>query len=173
MKKMMTMVMTLCVTVMLIAGCYGPFKLTRKVYEWNGSLENQWGREALFLVMAVLPVYSISMFADAVFFNLVEFWGGDNPIASAPGRSTRIVSSGDREAVFSFNNEARRLRVDLFDHYRPQGFFIVEQTADGSTAARDENGEILMSASTGRDGEVKVTDAEGRAIALQMPGEMK
>ena len=165
--------MALCVTMMLMTGCYGPFKLTKKVYNWNGSLDDKWGREALFPVMAILPVYSFSIFADTVFFNLIEFWGGDNPIASRPGRPSRIVSSGDREAVFSFNSGARRMRVDMFDHYRPSGYFVVEQLENGETTARNEKGAILMTARTGHDGEVSVIDTEGREITPSLPGTIK
>ena len=64
----------------LTSGCYGPFNLTRNLHHWNGSIENKWGREGVFLVLAIFPVYAICMLGDAIIFNSIEFWGGDNPI---------------------------------------------------------------------------------------------
>ena len=64
----------------LSSGCYGPFNLTRNLHHWNGSIENKWGREGVFLVLAIIPVYGICMLGDAIIFNSIEFWGGENPI---------------------------------------------------------------------------------------------
>jgi hypothetical protein len=65
---------------MLTASCYGPFNLTRRVHHWNGEVGGKWAQEGVFLVFIILPVYGIATLADAVIFNSVEFWTGDNPI---------------------------------------------------------------------------------------------
>lgn len=67
----------------MLSGCYGPFLLTKKLHHWNGQVsENRWVVEGVFLVCAWLPVYGIATLADAIIFNSVEFWTGDNPIDS-------------------------------------------------------------------------------------------
>ena len=69
---------------LLLSGCYGPFTLTKRVHAWNGQVsENHCVVEGVFLVCAWLPVYGIATLADAVIFNSVEFWTGENPLESA------------------------------------------------------------------------------------------
>jgi hypothetical protein len=73
----------LCLSI-FASGCYGPFNLTRSLHHWNGTVvENEWGQEGIFLLLAIFPVYGLCMLGDAIIFNSIQFWGGDNPI-SAP-----------------------------------------------------------------------------------------
>lgn len=62
------------------SSCYGPFKLTKRIYHWNGSFEGKWAKEGMFLVLHIIPVYGIGMLGDGLIFNSIEFWGGNNPI---------------------------------------------------------------------------------------------
>ena len=64
----------------MTSACYGPFNLTRNIWHWNGSIENKWGREGMYLVLTIVPVYGICVLGDALIFNSIEFWGGKNPI---------------------------------------------------------------------------------------------
>jgi hypothetical protein len=64
----------------LTPGCYGPFNATRNLWKWNGSIEGKWGQEGVFLLCSIIPVYGLFMLGDALIFNSIQFWGGDNPI---------------------------------------------------------------------------------------------
>lgn len=66
-------------------GCYGSFELTKKVYDWNGSIEDKFVRSIVFFALCVIPVYPLAAFVDAVFLNLIEFWSGSNPIGMNEG----------------------------------------------------------------------------------------
>jgi hypothetical protein len=77
--KVSALLVVLCLGI-LMSGCYGPFNLTKRVYAWNGEFEGDWAQEGMFLVLAILPVYGFAMLGDALIFNSIEFWGGDNPI---------------------------------------------------------------------------------------------
>ncbi len=46
--------------------------------------EDRWGREILFVILYVIPVYPFAGFADIVLFNSIEFWTGKNPINDKP-----------------------------------------------------------------------------------------
>jgi hypothetical protein len=71
MKK--TVAILLLMTV--LSACYGPFRLTKKVYQWNNTnFDTKWEKETVFIALTVLPVYGFAAFADTVFFNAVEFW---------------------------------------------------------------------------------------------------
>jgi len=76
----------------LTAGCYGPFNLTRNLHHWNGTIENKWGQEGLFILLS--PVYGICVLGDSLIFNSIQFWGGENPI-----KLTASVASGEMDQV--------------------------------------------------------------------------
>ena len=160
MRKFIITASLLCFSLLFTAGCYGPFRLTRKVYDWNGSFNHRWEREAMFLVLNILPVYGFSALADAVFFNLIEFWGGDNPIAARPFPS-RYIARGDQQAVVTQARTGNGIRIDLFDRYRPRRTIIIGPGDGGMSVARDADGTVLMKAMTLDDGHVLLADEKG------------
>lgn len=96
MKKVVPL---LLIATILVTGCTGPFLLTKQVHEWQTGFENKWVSEAAFLGCIILPVYSLSTLADAIIFNSVEFWTGENPM------DTAVVPQGD-EMVLIQNSKA-------------------------------------------------------------------
>ncbi len=80
---------------MVQTGCYGPFKLTKSIYDWNGEVSDSGIiRSILFVGMVIIPVYGLSLFIDAIFLNSIEFWTGSNPVSLAPGEvEEQIVST--------------------------------------------------------------------------------
>lgn len=87
--------------------CLGSFALTVKVYEFNNELtDNKFINNLVFWIVGG-PVYGFTTTADVVFFNLIEFWTGSNPIAYAPmeqgedrfafeGRDFKVNRTADR-----------------------------------------------------------------------------
>lgn len=73
----------LLVAGILLTGCTGPFQLTKNLHKWQTSSEDKWIDEVAFLGCVILPVYGICCLGDAIIFNSIEFWGGENPIKSA------------------------------------------------------------------------------------------
>ena len=74
------------VTALLLqTGCFGSFQLTQKVYEFNADIDDQFAQEAVFLAMCIIPIYEFSALFDALLFNTIEFWSGDNPISMEEG----------------------------------------------------------------------------------------
>ena len=62
------------------SGCLGPYRLFNDLHEWNEEVSEQdWINETVFVVMTVVPVYSIAYLVDILILNTVEYWGGDNP----------------------------------------------------------------------------------------------
>ena len=82
-------------------GCFGTFQLTRKVYKFNRDVSpDKWIQELTFLVMVVLPVYGFATFLDAVLFNSIEFWTGNNPVLAARG-ATRTIDTAEGSATLT------------------------------------------------------------------------
>jgi hypothetical protein len=77
----------LLIASVLLAGCTGPFQLTKNLHKWQTNVsEERWTEEVVFLGCVIIPVYELCTLADVLIFNSIEFWGGENPIqkASAP-----------------------------------------------------------------------------------------
>ena len=67
----------------LVTGCYGNFKVTKAVYDWNGQVENRYARSAVMVCMLILPVYEFAALGDIIIFQPVKFWTGDDLDISA------------------------------------------------------------------------------------------
>jgi hypothetical protein len=65
------------VALLMTVGCYGNFKVTKSLYEWNGEIENEYLESAAMIGMIIIPAYEVAMLADAIVFNPIEFWTGD------------------------------------------------------------------------------------------------
>lgn len=86
MKKTTLVIMSaMLVFTTTLQSCIGSFSLTRKVYEFNKSVGNNWIQELVFLVFCAIPVYGTAIFIDAVILNLIEFWTGSNPLSMNEG----------------------------------------------------------------------------------------
>ena len=86
MKKFIRNAAMTLATVAMLSSCMGSFTLTKKVYNWNENAGDKWVNEVVFLALNILPVYSVTMFADAVVLNSVEFWTGERLIADSGER---------------------------------------------------------------------------------------
>jgi hypothetical protein len=78
-----------------VAGCYGSFALTKKVYEWNGTVGDKWVNSAVMWVLMWIPVYSATTFIDFVILNTVEFWTGSNPMTMKAGEQKIQYATND------------------------------------------------------------------------------
>jgi hypothetical protein len=100
MKKItiVLMAIALSATILMQTGCYGSFGLTKKVYEFNGSVGDKFLNTIVFWAFCILPVYEVAGFLDVVLFNLLEFWTGSNPIAMNEGDiDIQMLKAGDKE----------------------------------------------------------------------------
>ena len=160
------------------AGCYGPFKLTCKLHEWNGrATENRWANEAIFFVLAGVGVYSLCAFADAVVLNSIEWWSGRNPMdhgstekkkAEAPGRFV----AGDEEVAVSLAPEGDAVVVERFRAGAPAGNVRIERQGD-SAVAKDAGGATLYTARPAPDGNLVVSDPSGTPVAFYSAAEIR
>jgi hypothetical protein len=109
MKKAM---LTTLAALALIAstGCVGKFRLFNTIADWNVKFdEEKWINELIFLGLNIIPVYGLSLFADALVFNSIEFWTGKPAEFLAgvdqQGNEYRIVSNGDGTATLFYQGQ--------------------------------------------------------------------
>jgi Domain of unknown function (DUF3332) len=86
----------LLIATILFTGCTGPFALTKNLHKWQTNVSDDlWAEEGVFLACVIIPVYEVCVLGDAIIFNSIEFWGGENPIqsASAPAGNEMCLRS--------------------------------------------------------------------------------
>lgn len=93
MKKTAVTVALVCALMgsALLPSCIGSFALSNKLLAWNKQISNKFVNELVFLAFWILPVYEVSGLADIIVLNSIEFWSGENPIASA----SKVVEGND------------------------------------------------------------------------------
>ena len=75
------MVFVVIFTGMSFTGCAGQFALFNRAVSAVGNLGGRWIGAVVFWIIGG-PVIGITIFADVFIFNVIEFWTGNNLIAS-------------------------------------------------------------------------------------------
>ena len=74
-----------------MTSCLGPNNAFNNLNHWNTKVtDSKWGNEGIFLVLTIIPVYTLFYWGDILIFNSIEFWGGENPIDVVPLLIERI-----------------------------------------------------------------------------------
>jgi hypothetical protein len=84
MKKKSVMLLVACTLAgsILFSSCVGQFALTNRLLKWNRSIDSKFVNELVFIAFCIVPVYEVTVMADALVINSIEFWSGDNPLAA-------------------------------------------------------------------------------------------
>lgn len=137
-------------------GCYGRFPLTRAVYDFNGSIgarvadgepQQSVSQQIVFWAFVIVPVYEVSMLADTIVFNLIEFWT-EETIGDEIEEELGRVGAGDATGDTALADAGLRL----------------EQASRAVLLARGPDGEVLGRALKASDGSVTLTDARGGVV---------
>jgi hypothetical protein len=113
MKKVFFTAAAACIMITQ-TGCFGSFEMIKKVYDWNdGISDNKVVKTLIFYVLNIIPVYGIAGFLDVVIFNLIEFWGGSNPIAMEAGQVEEqfMAIKGENYKVTATKNQMKFEKV--------------------------------------------------------------
>lgn len=108
---------------LLFSSCVGSFALSNKVLSWNRSLGNKFVNELVFFAFWVIPVYEVTLMADALVINSIEFWTGDNPLtASVKAVDTEqgryLIACDGKGYDITFEPDGRTVRLDFSDSDR-------------------------------------------------------
>lgn len=76
---------------MMFTSCIGSFSLTNKVLAWNKQVSNKFVNTLIFAAFWPIPVYPLTLLADVLVINSIEFWSGSNPVAA----NTQIIDGKD------------------------------------------------------------------------------
>ncbi len=107
MKNTMIKMLAAGLIVAAMSSCYGPFRLTNKLHDWNGRVsQKKFVNELVFLGMCIIPAYEICVLGDALIFNSIEWWGGRNPITMKDGQreEIKLAHEGQQYKVIKTRN---------------------------------------------------------------------
>lgn len=161
MRKSMIFVVLLA---FFLTGCTGSFNLTKKVYNFHRSQSDKWSDELCFLLVALTPIYGLATFGDAIIFNSIEFWTGENPVAyNAGDAKSKMAKNGDDELLMAYNPATEEITLvsKTGDQQNPS---IVLERNDHMVLAKNEQGQILFSSVKDENGNVFVYDNKGKLV---------
>jgi len=152
----------------LSAGCFGKFQLTRKLYDVNQSIDEKYVRSAATWIF-VIP-YALTGLLDFLVFNVIEFWTGENPIASAP--VTKVYAQGSARTVLTLSRDGSSTVavIERYEGEKPVSTLRVRDDGAGrvtavETAAGKEVREVVAVAVS--DGSVAVTVATAAGMGTE------
>lgn len=121
--------------------CFGQFRLTKKVYEFNRTLSpDKWVRTFAFLIMNFVPVYGFAAAIDAIVANSIEFWTGQNPITADLG-TTRVVTGPDGGTLSLRAIDRRHLELTIRTQQGVRVLTVVRE--ERALSAWDPEGRLL------------------------------
>ena len=145
-------------------GCTGSFNLTRGVYNLHHGQDDKWSDELYFLAVTLLPVYGLATFADAIVFNSIEFWTGENPIEySNTEKKTRVVRHGDQEILITYDPQTDQILISSVAGEGESPSLVLERSGR-MVLAKNGKGEVLYSSSRNEAGEIVVYDKAGKLL---------
>ncbi|WP_430812905.1 MULTISPECIES: DUF3332 domain-containing protein [unclassified Carboxylicivirga] len=84
------------------SGCYGSFRLTNNLYDWNSTVGSKFSNALVFFAFVVIPVYEVAVLVDGVVLNTIEFWSGGNPVSMHEGdMEQKIVKKDGNEYLIT------------------------------------------------------------------------
>lgn len=88
---------------LLFSSCIGSFGLSNKLLDWNRNIDSKFVNELVFVAFWIVPVYEVSMLADILVLNSIEFWSGSNPVADT-GKVKKVETKDGTYAIKTQEN---------------------------------------------------------------------
>ncbi len=163
-KGLTLLVATTLASSVLFSSCIGSFGLTNKLLDWNRNIDTKFVNELVFLALCIVPVYEISVLADAVVLNSIEFWSGSNPVA-ATGTVKKVSTDKGNYAIetqkdgYRIQKEGEEKAVELVFNETDKSWSV---EADGETTKLlqfTNNDEVVMFLPDGKEMNVELNQA--------------
>jgi len=138
------------------SSCIGSFTLCNKLLSWNHTVGDQFINEMVFVGFCIIQVYSVAWLADALIFNAIEFWTGENPVVEGT-----IKKVSNENGHFTITAEQEGYRVEKEGSDEVVNFRYNQENKVWSLEANEET--IPLFQFTGEK-EVVMFLPEGKAI---------
>jgi hypothetical protein len=146
-KRSVALIGLLAVVSITASACIGRMAVTREVSKFNLDVSKEkWGREFVFFVLHVIPVYPLAYMADIWIVNSLEFWTGENPVSG----EDRLARAGERRIERAADGSLAIATV------RENGSLDLEVYASDGSAhlvnlAHAPSGDVVASSLDGRE----------------------
>jgi len=155
---MLTMVVACSI---MFSSCIGSFSLTNKLLDWNRNVDSKLVNELVFLALCIVPVYGVSILADAVIFNSIEFWTDDNPIADVGTVKTIDAKDGvytveTKADGYHIQKEGEAEAIDLVFDKSDKSWSVEANGESQKLLQFKENDEVVMFLPNGQSMEVEL-----------------
>lgn len=140
---------------LLFSSCIGSFNLSKKVLAWNQTVDSKFVNELVFLALCIVPVYQISMLADVLVINSIEFWTGENPVQA--GIVKKVQGENGIYTVETLEN----------------GYKIQNEEGQQMDLVYDKATNTWSTVAEGKTQKLVKLDGEGKAIVYLPNGEEK
>ena len=140
----------------LTTGCFGSFQLTRNFYQWHDStIENKFLKSLLFYIPFGF-VYMVTTTIDFLILNLIEFWGGSNPVAMEEGDyemeyhqyggvNYKMEATQNMFKITQLDGDEKgKITVIRFDEQTKSRFYEEENSSIALMTFTGENADDLM-----------------------------
>lgn len=104
--KVAAILLSVCI---VMSSCIGSFSLTNKLKDWNMGIGNKFVNELVFVCMHIVPVYEISIMADVLVLNSIEFWTGNSALSKNVGDSKIVKNSKGEDVKITVNENGYNL----------------------------------------------------------------
>lgn len=150
---------------LLCSSCIGSFALFNKYEKWQCNMTDNKFVNAIVGFILQPIVAPITLFADYIVLNTIEFWSGDNPMAKNAGKTQQVMGSDGRYY-------AVKTLIDGYEITTPDGQmvkFVYDKQNDAWMQV--QNGVTKEMFRFNEDGTVKVNTPEGpKDVALNEAG---
>lgn len=149
----------LCAGSLMFSSCIGSFALSNKLLNWNKQVGSKAVNELVFFAFWILPVYEVSIIADALVINSIEFWSGNNPVAQGrsviDGQDGRyIVDCDGKGYTITSENDGSTVRLDFDSEDKTWSATVGEETYELMTFIDDTH--------------VRMPDVDGGSVVVSL-----
>lgn len=133
----------------VLSSCVGSFALHNRLAEWNMGLSNKFVNELVFLACNFIPVYGVCYLADVFVINSIEFWTGNNPLASV-GTIQKVKGTNGNYMVetlangYSITKEGEEVSMELVYNQQDNTWSAVSDGVSTKIIQFDEDGTATM-----------------------------
>ena len=159
MKKIsMKVVACLMAGSLMSTSCIGSFSLFNKYAHWQRTMTSNKYVNAIvgFFLMPIIG--GITLFVDSVVLNTIEFWSGDNPLASNIGKTQNV-----------FGEDGKLYAVKTLK----DGYEVTAPNGEVTLLTYDKVTDSWSISQNGMTKELFRFNADGQSISVNVNGEQK
>lgn len=164
-KKSIKLFVCLCVAAITLNSCIGSFGLFNKMLSWNmTATNNKFLNELIFIIIS--PAYAICGTADLLVLNTIEFWSGENPLASNVGKTENVMGSdGKMYAVTTLKDG-----YEIKDADGKQMNFTFDEKEQTWSVEAEGTKQVLLKMKDKDTAEIMLPNGETKDVSLNEQG---